>query len=71
MGAALVALAAGCANPRTQANMAQALQDAASEMNTLRNEIAQLQTDMDSLRTVVAKQDSLLTRVAAVTGVPR
>lgn len=71
MGAALVALAAGCANPRSQANMAQALQDAASEMNTLRNEIAQLQTDMDSIRTVVAKQDSLLTRMAAVTGVPR
>ncbi len=68
---ALAALAAGCANPRTQANMAQALQDAASEMNTLRNDIAQLQTDMDSLRTVVAKQDSLLTRMAAVTGVPR
>jgi outer membrane murein-binding lipoprotein Lpp len=69
--AAFVALATGCANPRTQANMAQALQDAASEMSTLRNDIAQLQTDMDSLRTVVAKQDSLLTRMAAVTGVPR
>jgi outer membrane murein-binding lipoprotein Lpp len=69
--AVLVAGAAGCANPRTQANMAQALSDAANEMNTLRGDISQLQTDMDSLRAVVAKQDSLITRIAAINNIPR
>lgn len=63
--------AAACGNPRTEANVAQALQDAGSEMNSLKGDIAQLQQDMDSLRTVVAKQDSLLTRIATVTNVPK
>jgi len=62
---------AACGNPRNEANIAQALQDAGSEMNSLKGDIAQLQQDMDSLRTVVAKQDSLITRIATVTNVPR
>ena len=69
--AVLVIGMSGCANPKTQANMAQALSDAANETNTLRGDISQLQTDMDSLRVVVAKQDSLITRIAAVSGIPR
>jgi septal ring factor EnvC (AmiA/AmiB activator) len=63
--------AAGCSNPRAQANMAQALNDAAAEMNALRSDIGQIQTDLDSLRTVVAKQDSLISRIAAVNNIPR
>ena len=63
--------AAACGNPRNEANVAQALQDAGSEMNSLKGDMAQLQQDMDSLKTVVAKQDSLITRIATVTNVPR
>lgn len=39
-------------------------------MNELRANDARLQEQVDSLRTVVARQDSLLVRVAAATGVP-
>lgn len=39
-------------------------------MNALREHDALLQEQVDSLRTVVVRQDSLLARVAAATGVP-
>ncbi len=39
-------------------------------MNELREHDALLQEQVDSLRTVVARQDSLLVRVAAASGVP-
>ena len=61
---------AGCANPRAEANVAQALNDAANEINGLKNDIAQLQTELDSIRTVVIKQDSTITRIAAVNNIP-
>lgn len=58
-----------CGNPRAEAAVAQALNDAANEIGGLKSDIAQLQTDLDSLRTVVARQDSTITRIVA--GIPR
>ena len=55
-----VAIVAGCTNPRAEANTATALNDAANEISALKSDIAQIQTDMDSLRTIVAHQDSLI-----------
>ena len=43
----------------------------ADELNASRQQAADLQAQMDSLRTVVAKQDTLLTRLAGMAGVPR
>jgi len=60
---------AACGNPRSEAAVAQALNDAANEIGGLKNDIAQLQTDLDSLRNVVARQDSTITRIVA--GLPR
>lgn len=71
IGAVVALLAAGCGNPKSEAATAQALNDAASEISGLKNDIAQLQTDMDSLRTTVAKQDSLINRIMAVSNIPR
>ena len=68
---AAVAFAAACVNPRTEATVAQALTDAANEIGGLKSDIAQLQTDLDSLRQVVAKQDTLLGRLAEINHVPR
>lgn len=51
--------------------MAQALNDAANEIGGLKSDIAQLQTDLDSLRQVVAKQDTLIGRIAEVNHIPR
>jgi outer membrane murein-binding lipoprotein Lpp len=58
-------LIAGCVNPRSEAATAQALNDAANEINGLRQDLGQLQMDLDSLRQVVAKQDSAITRLTA------
>ena len=63
-------LMAACGNPRTEANIAQALNDAALELSALKNDIAQLSTEIDSLRTALIKQDSTISRLAAINNVP-
>jgi hypothetical protein len=68
--ASVVALS-GCVNPRTEANVAQALNDAANEMAGLKNDLAILQTQLDSLRGVVAKQDTVIGKLAEVNHIPR
>ena len=67
---AIVAISS-CANPRAEANVAQALNDAANEMAGLKNDLAVLQTQLDSLRGVVAKQDTVIGRLAEVNHIPR
>lgn len=60
-----------CTRPASQAELeaAQAFLDVQEEMRALREESALLQQQIDSLRGVVARQDTLLSRVAAVAGV--
>ena len=43
----------------------------ADELNASRQQTSDIQIQLDSLRLVVAKQDSLLTRLAGMAGVPR
>ena len=50
--------------------MAQALNDAATEIGGLKNDIAMLQNSVDSLRAIVAKQDTNIVHIAAVNNVP-
>lgn len=64
------AFTVACSNPRTEANVAQALSDAANEIGGLKNDLAMLQTEIDSLRTIVAKQDTTITHIAAVNNIP-
>ena len=67
----IAAASAGCANPRAEANVATALNDAANEIGALKNDMAQLQVQIDSLHAQAAKQDSLITRIMAVNNIPR
>jgi hypothetical protein len=69
LGAAVAT--AACGNPRAEANVAQALNDAANEIGGLKNDMAQLQVQIDSLHVALAKQDSLITRIMAVNNIPR
>lgn len=65
---AAVGIAAGaisCANPRAETNVAQALNDAANEISGLKNDVAGLQIEIDSLRTMVMRQDTLISRLMA------
>jgi hypothetical protein len=65
-----IAVITACDSPRAQANMAQALNDAATEISGLRNDLASLQGQLDSLRGVMAKQDSNIARIAAANNIP-
>ena len=68
--AAAAMLSGACASPRSQAYVASALNDAATEISGLRGDLAQLQTEIDSLRTRVAKQDTTIAHLADVAHVP-
>ncbi|HVE78101.1 MAG TPA: hypothetical protein VNA89_04545 [Gemmatimonadaceae bacterium] len=65
------AMTVACTRPASQAELeaAQAFLDVQEEMRALREESALLQQQIDSLRGVVARHDTLLVRVAAVAGV--
>ena len=41
------------------------------ELNASRQQAAQMQSQLDSLKGVVARQDTLLTRLAGMAGIPR
>jgi peptidoglycan hydrolase CwlO-like protein len=70
LACSLVALS-GCVNPRSEANVAQALNDAANEISGLKNDLAGLQTQLDSMRTALARQDTVIGRLAEVNHIPR
>ena len=63
-------LLAGCSNPRVQANMAEAMIGFGNELSALKQDQLDLQNTVDSLKTVVAKQDTLVKRLATLAGVP-
>ena len=68
---ALLPLAAsGClTSPKSEALRQQQMQEAADAINDLRVNASVLAGTLDSLRVVVAKQDSTIARLANVTGV--
>lgn len=69
--AALCALlATACVNPATNADLAQQLQEMGDAITDTRAENALLREQMDSLRTVVARQDTVIRQLASMAGVP-
>lgn len=59
-----------CANPRVQANIAQALNDVGTELTAQRQDMATLQDQIDSLKLAMAHQDSTIKRLMNITGLP-
>jgi hypothetical protein len=57
-------LVGSCRDPRAEANIAEAMIQVGTEMSALRQDYAALQNQVDSLRGVVARQDTLITRLA-------
>jgi hypothetical protein len=73
LAAALLSAGAlsGCLrNPAADAATAQALTEIADRLGTLQQENAELQNQVDSLRVVVARQDTIVRRLANLAGVP-
>jgi outer membrane murein-binding lipoprotein Lpp len=73
LGATAMALAlfAGCRSPQQDAFLIEQLRQMADELNASRQQTADIQSQLDSLRGVVARQDTLLTRLAGMAGVPK
>jgi hypothetical protein len=71
MWVAVLLLFASCRSPQADAYLAEQIRQLGDELNASRQQEAQMQSDLDSLRVVVARQDTLLTRLAGMAGVPR
>lgn len=66
----VVAGLAGCRDPRAEANVAQAMTELGTTLTLIQQDYAALQSQVDSLREVVAKQDTVIVRLASLTGLP-
>ncbi|HEU4719733.1 MAG TPA: hypothetical protein VFS59_00105 [Gemmatimonadaceae bacterium] len=72
--AALVAASltlAGCRSPQSDAYLIEQIRQMGDELNASRQQASDLQAQIDSLRGVVARQDTLLTRIAGMAGIVR
>jgi hypothetical protein len=67
---AAVLLLSSCRDPRAEANIAQAMTDVGTQLSAMQQDYAILQSQVDSLRTVVARQDTILGRLASMAGLP-
>lgn len=63
-------LMAGCRDPRAEANIAQAMTEVGTTLTLIQQDYALLQGQVDSLRQVVARQDTIITRLASMAGLP-
>lgn len=59
-----------CRDPRAEANIAQAMVDVGTQISQMQQDYSALQNEVDSLRTVVARQDTIITRLASLAGLP-
>jgi hypothetical protein len=67
---ALFVLVASCRNIRAEANMAEAMSQLETQLLSMQQDYSILQFELDSLRGVVARQDTLLTRLAQMANLP-
>lgn len=71
LGASVVLLASGCyQDPQAQLDEAQAQLDLTATLEELGSRSADLAFQLDSLRGVVARQDTTIARLANLAGVP-
>lgn len=65
-----ILLLAGCRDPRAEANIAQAMIDVGTQISAMQQDYAILQHEVDSLRGVVARQDTIIRNLASLAGLP-
>jgi predicted alpha/beta-hydrolase family hydrolase len=61
---------ASCRNPQMDAAIYQQLNEAADQFASVRNDLGYMQQRLDSLRMVIARQDTIIRKLAAIAGVP-
>ena len=69
-GFAAVAVAGCYQDPEERIAEQQLMQDMTDAVNQLGMQVAEMQATVDSLRTIIAKHDTAVYRMANVTGVP-
>jgi hypothetical protein len=62
--------AMSCRNPAADATMVEQMRQLGDELNASRQDAATMHDQLDSLRIVVAKQDTLLRQLASMANVP-
>ena len=67
---AMILATASCATPKFQAEVAVQLRAVADEMQVQRQEMMVMQEQIDSLKVVAAKQDTIIRRLANLSGMP-
>lgn len=67
---AVILSASSCTNAKIQADLMSEIQRAADEINAQRQDMAILQEQIDSLRTAVAKQDTIVRKLMNLAGIP-
>ncbi|MDB4916713.1 MAG: hypothetical protein JWM95_4357 [Gemmatimonadetes bacterium] len=70
MLAVVLVAVAGCRSPMADANMVEQMRQLGDELNGARQDAAAMHDQLDSLRVVVAKQDTLLRTLAGMANVP-
>lgn len=68
--AAILLASSSCRDPRAEANIAQAMMDVGVTLSQVNQDLGELYNTVDSLRTVVAKQDTVIVRLANLAGMP-
>jgi translation initiation factor 2B subunit (eIF-2B alpha/beta/delta family) len=68
--AATLASVASCRNPAADANIIEQMRQVGDELNAARQEAATMHEQIDSLRVIVARQDTLLRQLAGMANVP-
>ena len=66
---AAAAVGLSCRDPRAEANIAQAMTEVGTTISLMQQDYSELQDRVDSLRQVVAKQDTVLRQLATLAGV--
>jgi hypothetical protein len=67
---ALALTGIACRDPRAEANIAQAMTEVGTTISLMQQDYTELQDRVDSLRQVVAKQDTVIRQLATLAGVP-
>jgi hypothetical protein len=59
-----------CRDPRAEANIAQAMTEVGTTLSQMQQDYGLLQSEVDSLRQVVARQDTIIGKLATLAGLP-
>jgi hypothetical protein len=65
-----LAASLSCRDPRAEANIAQAMMDVGTTITQVQQDLGDLHNQVDSLKEVAARQDTVIRKLAEIAGVP-